>query len=480
MTIGEKISLSTAVSLALVIATGGVSFLKIRLLDQTAQELASNSLPAIYSIGRLSGLAKDIRGNIRGHITANSLEDKNKAETDLVKLDQDLRGEIQAYEKTVSNSAERELFAKIPEGFNKILRTAARIQPLSRDLKNAQAMELFRTETMPAYLEVQKAIDAAVAFEKQQGSRTAAIASASAQSGKAWTLTLLVFSAMCCAGMGWYIVRGVNGVLHRSMEDLGEASSQTANAARQVSASSQSLARGASEQAASLQQTSASTEEISSMTRKNAENSRQAAGNMAQAVQQVNEANETLSHMVSSMNEINASSARIAKIIKVIDEIAFQTNILALNAAVEAARAGEAGMGFAVVANEVRNLAQRCAQAAQDTAGLIEESIAKANDGKIRLDRVALAVGSITGSAAKVKSLVDEMSAGSHDQARGIEQVAKAISEIEQVTQKTAASAEQGAAAGQQLSAQSETMRDVVRQLAALIGGSAAAPIHKK
>jgi methyl-accepting chemotaxis protein len=479
MTIGNKISLSTTVSIAMVIATGGVSFVKIRSLDRTVQGLASNSLPAIYSIGKLNGLVKDIRGNIRGHITANNLEDKTKAEKDLMNLEQDLKTEIQEYEKTISNPEQRELFGKIPGGFNKVLQTALRIQPLSRDLKSADAMELFRTQTMPAFLEVQKVIDAAVAFDKEQGRRNAVQASASAESGKFWTSVLLVFAALCCGGMGWYIVRSINEVLHRTAADLSEASAQTANAAHQVSASSQALAQGASQQAASLEETSASTEEISSMTRKNAENSRLAAGNMAEAVQRVDEANGTLGHMISSMNEINASSAKISKIIKVIDEIAFQTNILALNAAVEAARAGEAGMGFAVVADEVRNLAQRCAQAAKDTAGLIEESIAKANDGKIRLDQVAAAVSSITDSAAKVKSLVDEMNAGSQEQARGIEQVAKAILDIEHVTQKTAASAEEGAAAGQQLSAQSETLREVVGQLGALIGGSRAAQIDK-
>ena len=146
----------------------------------------------------------------------------------------------------------------------------------------------------------------------------------------------------------------------------------------------------------------------------------------------------------------HASSDKISKIIKTIDEIAFQTNILALNAAVEAARAGEAGMGFAVVADEVRNLAQRCAQAAKDTAGLIEESIAKSNDGKPKLDQVAKAIAAITEDSGKVKTLVDEVSLGSQEQARGLEQISKAIAQMEQVTQKTAASAEERSAAGGQ------------------------------
>ncbi|MCC6391421.1 MAG: methyl-accepting chemotaxis protein, partial [Bryobacterales bacterium] len=182
---------------------------------------------------------------------------------------------------------------------------------------------------------------------------------------------------------------------------------------------------------------------------------------------------------VVAMGEINTQSDKISKIIKVIDEIAFQTNILALNAAVEAARAGEAGMGFAVVADEVRNLAQRCAQAAKDTASLIEESIAKSNDGKVKVDQVASMIRAITEESAKVKTLVDEVNLGSQEQTRGIEQIGKAIIQMEQVTQKTAANAEESASAAEELNAQSETLKDVVERLAAMVGGAAGGGARK-
>jgi methyl-accepting chemotaxis protein/methyl-accepting chemotaxis protein-1 (serine sensor receptor) len=200
--------------------------------------------------------------------------------------------------------------------------------------------------------------------------------------------------------------------------------------------------------------------------------SREAAESVAQSVQKFEETNQLLEQTVVAMSEIHSQSGKISKIIKAIDEIAFQTNILALNAAVEAARAGEAGMGFAVVADEVRNLAQRSAQAARDTAALIEESIAKSHDGKSKVDRVATAIRAIIGEAAKVKSLVDEMNAGSSRQGQGMEQIARAINQMEQVTQQTAANAQQGAAAATELTAQSGALKDIMARLTELVGAA--------
>jgi methyl-accepting chemotaxis protein/methyl-accepting chemotaxis protein-1 (serine sensor receptor) len=183
----------------------------------------------------------------------------------------------------------------------------------------------------------------------------------------------------------------------------------------------------------------------------------------------VADANHSLAGMVISMSEIGASSEKISKIIHVIDEIAFQTNILALNAAVESARAGEAGSGFAVVADEVRNLAQRSTQAARDTAALIEESITRSREGSAKLTGVTASIEAITEVTKKVRVLVDEVEASSKEQAQGIEQIAKAVSQMEQVTQKTAASAEESASASEELNAQSETLMDVVGHLESMV-----------
>lgn len=243
-----------------------------------------------------------------------------------------------------------------------------------------------------------------------------------------------------------------------------------ARAATQMGAISQSLAQGASEQAVSLEQTSASAEQVNHMVQRNAKSSREAAEHTNDANRLLTEANQKLAQMLDSMRDISSSSERISKIIRVIDEIAFQTNILSLNAAVEAARAGEAGMGFAVVADEVRNLAQRCSQAAKDTSGLIEESIQHSKTGKVRLDEVAAAMHQVTDSAVQVQRLSNEVNAGSEEQARGIEQISKAILQIQQVTQQTAASAEEGASAGAQMSAEAEHLQSAVNRMRAMLG----------
>ena len=297
-----------------------------------------------------------------------------------------------------------------------------------------------------------------------------AISGDSSEVTRLWSIVILAIAVVGGGILAFSIVRSVNGVLTTAVIELSESAEQVSSAAHQVSGSSQSLAQGSSEQAASLEETSASSEEMSSMTRRNAENSRQAAAFMNAVSQRVAEANRTLADMMASMDQIGASSGKISKIIKVIDEIAFQTNILALNAAVEAARAGEAGMGFAVVAEEVRNLAQRSAQAARDTASLIEESILKSTEGSRKLEEVASSIVGITESAGKVKALVDEVEASSREQAQGIDQISKAVAQMDQVTQKTAANAEESASASEELNAQSHALMSVVKRLRDLVG----------
>jgi methyl-accepting chemotaxis protein len=283
------------------------------------------------------------------------------------------------------------------------------------------------------------------------------------------TSTVTVLALILVGLLMAYVLRRVGRSLTAVTGDLRSGAGEVASASEHVSASAQALSQGATAQAASLEETSASMEEVASMTRHNAENSHTAARLMTEVEARVRESNAALGDMVGSMAAIQDSSQKVSKIIKTIDEIAFQTNILALNAAVEAARAGEAGLGFAVVADEVRSLAKRSAQAAKDTAGLIEESIARSRSGTTTVDQVTASVSAIVESVGKVKVLVDEVSVASQQQAQGLTQVSQAIAQMEQVTQTTAASAEESAAASEQLNAQAETTMGAVRRLEALV-----------
>jgi methyl-accepting chemotaxis protein/methyl-accepting chemotaxis protein-1 (serine sensor receptor) len=253
---------------------------------------------------------------------------------------------------------------------------------------------------------------------------------------------------------------------------LAEGSRHVATASAQVSASSQILAQSAVEHAASLEETSASTEEIAAMTRQNTEHTHTAATLMDETTSVVEEANHLLKRMEVSMEAIKISSSKVGEIIKVVDQIAFQTNILALNAAVEAARAGEAGLGFAVVAEEVRDLSLRSAQAAKDTAELIANCITRSKEGYGTVDQVAAAIRKITSSAQKVGALLNDVKSSTSEQAGGVQHISQAIAQMEQVTQASAANAEQTAAAGQEMSAQADRLDEVVHRLAEMIGST--------
>ena len=474
-TVGKKLGFTSAAALLLTGILAGVAITSLHQVGAQVKTLTGDTLPGVMYMGSVQSDVAELRGNFWKHIATNNKQTMAEIERSIEGVKTRLIEHLGVYEKAITQDEDRATFAKLKPLYENYLAGWEKVKPLSRAGKTDEAQALYMKEADPAHKALAAAVQASVDWNKRYADMSTVAANDAVTRGQTLSVIIAALAIGLGGGLMFFVVRGINLVLRQAVSDLSGGAEQVASAAAQVSASSQSLAQGSSEQAASLEETSASSEEINSMALKNAENSRTAADLVAQSQQKFGETNQSLEQMMAAMGEINASSEKISKIIKVIDEIAFQTNILALNAAVEAARAGEAGMGFAVVADEVRNLAQRCAQAAKDTAALIEESVTKSSEGKVKVDHVAAGIQSITEQSLRVKSLVDEVNLGSQEQAKGIEQVAKAITQMEQITQTTAASAEEGASAASELTAQSESVKDVVAQLAAMVGSEVSA-----
>ena len=283
---------------------------------------------------------------------------------------------------------------------------------------------------------------------------------------------LIVFALVAVIGSAftWLIIRSITKPIYTVASGMSSGAEQVAASASQISAASQSLAEGSSEQAAAIEETSSALEETASMTRQNANNANQANGIVKESAKDIGEANQSMNELTHAIQAISSASGETQKIIKTIDEIAFQTNLLALNAAVEAARAGEAGAGFAVVADEVRNLAMRAAEAARNTAAIIEDTVKKVADCSNMVGHANQAFEKVETGAGKIGELVAEIAAASQEQAQGIDQINGAVANLDKVVQQNAAHAEETASASNEMNSQAEHMKEFVSELQAIVG----------
>jgi methyl-accepting chemotaxis protein/methyl-accepting chemotaxis protein-1 (serine sensor receptor) len=473
MTIQKKLYLAFGGSVLVSLVATALALWAMQRMSAAIVDLSQRTEDITYYAAQIDTITSDMQAEQRGMLMrryAGQDDASNKLIEDNINSIASIHKFVDLYKPLVHHEEVRAKLQVVSEN----LATIDRLNPAFLDQVRAKDLEgaVKSLDTgLASATDVASAAGAELLDMQQRIVHESGIEMVAEAARDSWMILAMLIPILAVGILLVSIIRSLTRQLRESAVELASSADQISAAAAQVAQSSQSLAQGASQQAATIQETSAASAQINSMAQRATDSARSTAEMVTRSQQGSEQTNSSLDRMINAMDGINSSSQKILKIIKVIDEIAFQTNILALNAAVEAARAGDAGKGFAVVADEVRTLAQRCAQAARDTSHLIENSISTSVQGKSRLDTVAEEIRSVARESDKIKVLVDEINLGSTEQARGIEQISRSILQIEQVTQSTAASAGQSANAAQQLTAQAAAMRSVVDRLHVMVEG---------
>lgn len=473
--LGVRILLGFGLIMVIVVILVGVSLYSMKKVSIKLNEIINNTEKVrLANVIKRSSLvvSKDTRGSIvfKGDPAILELE---KKETAVVRAD--IMSSLETIGK-ITDKEEKEQLQKFIDLMNVTKPYNTEVAELIYAGKYEEAAVVMGNKAEPLMRDSLNSIEDFCSFIEKRTMEADREAMRTFSNSYFLLLVLGIICILLSIVCTYVITRSITKPINRIVASLTESSSQVASASNQLSSSSQQLAEGSAEQSSSLEETSSTLEESASTIQQSTENTRQATLLSEQAKEAADEGNVEMQEIAGSMNEIKKSSDQIAKIIKVIDDIAFQTNILALNAAVEAARAGEAGMGFAVVAEEVRNLAQRSAQAAKDTVGIIENNIGLSEKGVTVTRKFQETLGKITTQAKKMNELMAEIDASSREQSQGIFQINKALVQMATVVQQNAINAEESASASEELSTQAQNLKEMVLQLVILINGK----IHQK
>jgi methyl-accepting chemotaxis protein len=467
-----KLAASFSIILFLVIIMAAASLILARQVNRDLSDIVNNRYRKVVVandvIDQVNLITVSIRNAVISRDSSFTAREKERIEGARAKYAQGM----EELRRTIISEKGKELLANIDKGIADLKPHNIKAMELAAANQNEELAKLLVEQLEPGQVKLLGAITDLIRLQEELMAQNIKAADNAYIRNIIYMLVLSLLALFCGACVAYLLTRSITKPINNVIGSLSEAAQEVAAASSQVADSSQALAEGAQEQASSMEETSSSLEEMSSMTKSNADNANEANAIIRGSTQDMETANRVMNNLITSMNDISTASENTQKIVKTIDEIAFQTNLLALNAAVEAARAGEAGAGFAVVADEVRNLAMRAAEAAKNTAGLIEETVQKIHGGTELVQKTNEAFIKVADDSAKIGQLISEIAAASKEQSQGIGQLNIAVSEVDKVIQQNAARAEESASASEEMNAQAEQMKSFVHDLYVLVNGA--------